>query len=349
LVHAKTSKGRRRSLVVLTAMLALVGSLFVATPAYAWSGDHGYQSNSSRSYWGMDTGANCTNYVAFVLQTIHGQSSVEPSWMNGNGNAADWWRGATSSAGVSAGVRTSNLPAAGAIAWWPAGSAAYPSGHVAYVESAANGTFRISESGASIGFRVRDLTTATAGAKFIYFSGISLPFTVGQASISGTAVGHATLTARTGTWSPAPVFKYEWRRDGILVSVTNTYTLTAAAMGANVTLTVTGTRSGYVTASSTASVVPTRASLGGVTAYISGTSRVGYQLAASYYTGVVVSGSVVTYQWYINGVPKSGAVARTYVPTSADYGKRISVRVTITNPFYITGVDMSPQTSPVVR
>src|ERR1035437_5001013 len=33
---------------------------------------HGYQTHSGTSFWNMDAGNNCTNYVAFVESTVYG-------------------------------------------------------------------------------------------------------------------------------------------------------------------------------------------------------------------------------------------------------------------------------------
>ena len=34
--------------------------------------DHGYGANSGNSYWQIDPGHNCTNYAAYVEQTVNG-------------------------------------------------------------------------------------------------------------------------------------------------------------------------------------------------------------------------------------------------------------------------------------
>ena len=64
---------------------------------------------------------------------------------------------------------------------------------------------------------------------------------------------------------------------------------------------------------------------------ISGSPIVGEPLSAT--TGTFTGEELTyTYQWLLEGVPISGAKAATYVPTSPDIGKTLSVVVTATNP-----------------
>jgi surface antigen len=101
--------------------------------------DHGYSSHSGSSYWGQDSGHNCTNYVAYAEQTLNGIS--KPSWL-GIGNADVWWNHA--SGHVTESVST---PVIGAVAWWGDASWNGNAGHVAYVEGVSNGgaTITVSE------------------------------------------------------------------------------------------------------------------------------------------------------------------------------------------------------------
>jgi len=64
---------------------------------------------------------------------------------------------------------------------------------------------------------------------------------------------------------------------------------------------------------------------------ISGSATAGSTLSAT--TGTFTGEEITyTYQWLLEGVPIAGAKAATYVPTSADVGKTLSVGVTATNP-----------------
>jgi hypothetical protein len=67
--------------------------------------------------------------------------------------------------------------------------------------------------------------------------------------LTGTTTVGQTLTASTGPWAPASAtLTYRWYRSEHLVSsgtTANTYTLTAADADKVVTVTVTGTQTGY--------------------------------------------------------------------------------------------------------
>ncbi|WP_146080698.1 hypothetical protein [Pseudoclavibacter sp. RFBB5] len=74
------------------------------------------------------------------------------------------------------------------------------------------------------------------------------------------AVGQ-TLTAKTGAWSPAPVtLNYQWLRNGAPISgaTKSTYKLTAADKGKNITVKVTGSKSGYTSLSKTSAAKPVK-------------------------------------------------------------------------------------------
>ncbi|MFT4233129.1 MAG: S-layer homology domain-containing protein [Leucobacter sp.] len=81
-------------------------------------------------------------------------------------------------------------------------------------------------------------------------------------TISGALKPGSTLTAKPGTWGPAPVsLAYQWNRDGKAVAgaTKSTYVLTAEDVGRSITVTVTGSKSGYTSASRTSAkkAIPT--------------------------------------------------------------------------------------------
>jgi hypothetical protein len=90
-------------------------------------------------------------------------------------------------------------------------------------------------------------TTASATAS----AGIVPPATIATAptpSITGTAKTHQTLTAKPGTWEPAPVaLAYQWLRNNEAIdgAIKSTYVLTAQDVAANITVRVTGSKTGY--------------------------------------------------------------------------------------------------------
>lgn len=84
--------------------------------------------------------------------------------------------------------------------------------------------------------------------------------TAATPTISGSAKVGSMLTARANTWSPTPTkFTYQWKRAGKTISKAtgSKYKLTKSDKGKAITVTVTGTRSGYTTAAHTSkSVTP---------------------------------------------------------------------------------------------
>ena len=69
-------------------------------------------------------------------------------------------------------------------------------------------------------------------------------------TIAGTAAKGQRLTARAGIWSPAPVtLRFQWKRSGLNIAgaTGNTYLLGAADTGKTITVTVTGSKTGYTT------------------------------------------------------------------------------------------------------
>jgi hypothetical protein len=73
-------------------------------------------------------------------------------------------------------------------------------------------------------------------------------------TITGTAKSGSKLTATSGTWAPATVvLTYQWERGGSVISgaTSSTYTLTAADVGQQLTVVVTGQKVGYRSATKT--------------------------------------------------------------------------------------------------
>jgi len=68
-------------------------------------------------------------------------------------------------------------------------------------------------------------------------------------TIAGTAKVGKKLTAKPGTWSPAPTLRYQWLRNGKVIkgATRATYQLVKADRGRKITVRVTASRTGYVT------------------------------------------------------------------------------------------------------
>jgi hypothetical protein len=150
-------------------------------------------------------------------------------------------------------------------------------------------------------------------------------------TISGTTKVGNTLSAKTGTWDPGVVLTYQWLRNGATISgaVASTYSLVAGDLASNISVTVTGTKSGYVSvlksSASTAAI-----GLGSLSSTpvptISGNLTVGSALTAV--AGTWDAGVAFSYQWKRGTATISGATNSSYTLTTADRGASISVSVT---------------------
>jgi subtilisin family serine protease len=149
-------------------------------------------------------------------------------------------------------------------------------------------------------------------------------------TISGTVRVGSTLRALSGTWTSGTRFKYQWRANGTAISGATafTYTPKAADRGKQLTVAVTGSRPGYVTASRTSA-----AKAVGYGVYSQATPRIDGAPAPGYTVKAVVppatpSASTTTYQWRVNGGVIRGATASSYRIPSSWRGHKISVSVT---------------------
>ena len=203
------------------------------------------------------------------------------------------------------------------------------------IPGAAATTYRVTAEDAG-----RQLAVTVTGTKAGYAaaSTTSVPRTVVRLltstptpAISGSAQVGQTLTAVPGTWSPAPVtLRFQWNRSGkpILGATRSTYRLTSADAGRAITVTVTGSKTGYPSAARTSagkSVAKVLTSQ--PPPKITGTARVGATLRAD--AGTWRPGAVtLRYSWHRSGKPIAGANSRTYRLTAADAGKWITLTVT---------------------
>ncbi len=98
-------------------------------------------------------------------------------------------------------------------------------------------------------------TAKTSAATATVVAGTLTP--VPTPKVTGTAKVGYTLKATPGTWGPSPVtLKYQWRVNGAAITgaTASTYKISAGAAGKRITVTVTGSKTGYT------SVVKTSAS-----------------------------------------------------------------------------------------
>ena len=167
--------------------------------------------------------------------------------------------------------------------------------------------------------------------------------------VSGTPKVGRTLTAQPGTWTKGTKLSYQWLRNGKAISkaTKKTYKPVAADAGKRLSVKVTGKKSGYKTVSKTSPkrAKTTRGTLTGARPKITGTTTVGKTLKVT--RGNWTSGTSYSYEWLRNGKAISGAKKSQYKLTSADRGKKISVRVTGKRRGYSTLNKTSAQVGPI--
>ncbi len=159
-------------------------------------------------------------------------------------------------------------------------------------------------------------------------------------SISGSAKVGVPLTANAGTWSPVGTYTYQWLADGTAIAgATGTsYTPSPDDYQKKISLRVTAARAGYTTAGSvSAATGPVdRGSFDNTVAPgIVGTPRVGASVTAS--RGTWTPAGNYHYQWRLGSTPIPGADSPAYTPSAADFGKQLSVTVSVTGKSMYTG------------
>lgn len=158
-----------------------------------------------------------------------------------------------------------------------------------------------------------------------------------QPKITGTAKVGAPLMTQPGSWSPGSKLSYQWfANDTAIPKATGTtFTLSPIHRGKHITVRVTGSQTGYTTISKTSA--PTTVGYGSLkasTPAVSGTPRVGTKLTTK--AGSWSSATKLAYRWYANNKALKGATAKSYTPTAATKGKRLSVKVSGSKNGYTT-------------
>jgi hypothetical protein len=153
----------------------------------------------------------------------------------------------------------------------------------------------------------------------------------------GTAVFGETITASVDSWQPAATtYAYQWVRNGVAVAgaTGTTYTISAADFGATIALSVTGSKRGYTTSTTTS--IPVTAVPGTLVqdyAYIAGEPSVGSTLKATVKVG---PGATLKYTWLRNGKAIKGATKSSYKLTTSDLGKKITLTTSAERTGYTT-------------
>ncbi|MET0931680.1 MAG: hypothetical protein ABWX74_19320 [Aeromicrobium sp.] len=176
------------------------------------------------------------------------------------------------------------------------------------------------------------------------------PITGAVPTIQGTAKTGQVLTASPGAWSTGVALSYQWSRSGapIAGATGQTYRLVAGDVAQTITVTVTGSRAGFASVSQTsAGTKVAKGTLASAKPKVTGKAKVGKTIKVS--RGSWTSGTTFTYSWYANGKAIKGAKKSSLKLTSAQKGKRITVKVTGSKSGYASVSKTSGKTSKVAK
>lgn len=131
------------------------------------------------------------------------------------------------------------------------------------VPKATASTFKIPSSAAW-----KTITVAVTGSKSGYWTtkktskptaSVKAILTAPTPKITGTTQVTKRLTVTTGTWTSGTTLKYQWYKSGVAITgaTGKTLALTSSMAGKRITVKVTGSKSGYVTASKTSAATAT--------------------------------------------------------------------------------------------
>lgn len=164
-------------------------------------------------------------------------------------------------------------------------------------------------------------------------------------ALSGTPTVGSTLTASPGTWGPSPVtLKYQWLRNGSTISgaTSRTYELARTDAGTEISVRVTGSKSGYRTVSRTSATIDAKWGFtSSPTPTVSGSVAAGRTLTAS--VGTWSPAPKLAYQWRVDGEEVSGATKSSWRVPEWAAGRSVTVSVTATRSGYLTVTRTSPK------
>jgi len=185
------------------------------------------------------------------------------------------------------------------------------------------------------GAGIVDAAAAVAAAGHVPSPPPSVAPTLESLAISGSPIVGSTLTASASVTPSDASLAWQWTISGSVVSTSSSYTPVSADVGQDVVVQAVASHDGH-SVSQTASVRISSAALSLVSRpKATGTFRVGHKVKASKGSWSPTP-ATYHYQWYRSGKKISKATKSTYKLTRSDRKKKITVKVTVTLPGYLT-------------
>ncbi|MEV7397542.1 hypothetical protein [Aeromicrobium sp. NPDC092404] len=170
--------------------------------------------------------------------------------------------------------------------------------------------------------------------------------------ITGTPEYGQSLAVDTGLWEPTPSsFSYQWRLDDLPITTAtrSTYTLKASDVGHQLTVAVTGAKTGFVPTTRVSEPVGVDVgTMPGGTPVVTGTPTVGHQLTGSI-DEWLPTGTTFTYTWLAGDTVLKTGTSKTLLIPGIAAGRPITLLVTGTRLGYETTERNSAPTAVVAK
>lgn len=165
-------------------------------------------------------------------------------------------------------------------------------------------------------------------AKSASSSKVHLPIRPGTPVITGVPAVGQQLGVSVGTWTPKPMFSYQWYRGAKAIrgATGSKYRVVAADFGQAISVQVTGAKDGWPSSTVRSASI----TIGAVTpgsVQIVGTAKLDARLTAKLSGWSPSTGITYRYRWLRDGVAIKSATKASYTLTAADADARISVMV----------------------
>jgi len=156
-------------------------------------------------------------------------------------------------------------------------------------------------------------------------------------SLSGSPKVGSSLTVMSGRWDKGVSLTYQWFRNAVLIpdATGSTYLLTADDAGLKVSVSVTGSLPGYLSATrSTSGTSVSKGTMKTTSPRISGSVKSGQTVKAV--SNTWVQGASISYAWLLDGKPIKGATGQTFKLTTKHKTHKLSLKVTQNCPGYLS-------------